>query len=85
MVESFESPLLRYVIVLLRCPRERAEDIVQEVFLRFHHQVRNHGHDSIEDVPAWLYRVAHNRHSIWPGNQRGSGPGTCASPSRHGR
>ena len=61
VVESFESPLLRYVIVLLRCQQQTAEDVVQEVFLRLHRHARIHGHDSIEDVSAWLYKVAHNR------------------------
>ncbi|MEX0774834.1 MAG: sigma-70 family RNA polymerase sigma factor [Phycisphaeraceae bacterium] len=37
-----------------------APDIVQETFLRLHVHVRKHGPDSIEALPAWLSRVAHN-------------------------
>jgi RNA polymerase sigma-70 factor (ECF subfamily) len=34
---------------------------VQEVFLRLHGQVEQHGSASIRSMKSWLYRVAHNR------------------------
>jgi len=59
-VEAHESPLLRYVLKLTGCQRELAEDVTQEVFLRLHRQVANHGDGSVKDLPSWLFKVAHN-------------------------
>ena len=60
VVSAHESDLLRYVTQLLRCPRDQAEDIVQDTFLRLHRQVVRHGAESVRDVGAFLFRVAHN-------------------------
>ncbi len=59
-VERFETPLLRYVLHVMRCSREDAEDIVQEAFLRLHRQWVKQGQDSVADLAPWLYRVTHN-------------------------
>jgi RNA polymerase sigma-70 factor (ECF subfamily) len=62
VVARYQSPLLRYVGHLLgRIDHEGVEDIVQETFIRLHHQVRNRGAASIAHLPTWLFRVAHNR------------------------
>ena len=60
IVGQYESPLLRYVGQLLGSNRDGAEEAVQEAFLRLHRQVSEHGRASIENLSAWLFRVAHN-------------------------
>jgi RNA polymerase sigma factor (sigma-70 family) len=59
----YERPLLRFVARYLTGfgrdgAAERAEDAVQEVFLRFVREARNLR--SVENLSAWLYRVARN-------------------------
>lgn len=56
-IHRYHAPVLTYVEHLLH-NREKAEDIVQETFLKLLVQLRDHaipGH-----VAAWLYRVAAN-------------------------
>ncbi|HUW35566.1 MAG TPA: RNA polymerase sigma factor [Planctomycetota bacterium] len=59
-VSEFETPLLRYVRQFFGNDAESAEEVVQEAFLRLHRQVEQHGAGSIENMPSWLFRVAHN-------------------------
>ncbi|MDP6355337.1 MAG: RNA polymerase sigma factor [Planctomycetota bacterium] len=62
VVDQFETPLLRYVMHLTgKANAADPEDVVQEVFLRLHGQVEQHGSASIRNMKSWLYRVAHNR------------------------
>jgi len=62
VVDQFETPLLRYVMHLMGTANAAdPEDVVQEVFLRLHGQVEQHGSASIRNMKSWLYRVAHNR------------------------
>lgn len=60
LVPRFESALLRYVTQLLGRGDSDLEDIVQDAFLRLHRQVHEHGHNSVQNVSTWLFRVAHN-------------------------
>lgn len=60
VVDGYETPLLRYVLNLLRCQHQQAEDVVQDVFLRLHRYTHKHGHNSIKDMASWLFKVAHN-------------------------
>ena len=63
IVDRFESGLLRYVSRMLSPTgrvTEECEDIVQETFLRLHRQIHKDGLDSIQNLNAWLHRVAHN-------------------------
>jgi len=61
-VRTHESRLLRYAAAILgRGSRDdSAQDVVQEVFLRLHTHVLRHGQASIEHLPAWLCKAAHN-------------------------
>jgi RNA polymerase sigma-70 factor (ECF subfamily) len=53
----FREPLYRHALLLTRS-REEAEEIVQEGFLKLHtHVVEG---KRIDNVRAWLFRVAHN-------------------------
>lgn len=56
LLGRYEKPLLRFAA---RYDPSRAQDIVQEVFLRL---VREPAKlDGVENVSAWLYRVARNQ------------------------
>ena len=61
VVERFQGPLLRYVGGLLSRVDHEAEDIVQETFIRLYRQFNRHGTDSIQHLPTWLFKVAHNQ------------------------
>jgi DNA-directed RNA polymerase specialized sigma24 family protein len=55
-LQRYEKPLLRYAAWLLD-DRERARDVVQEVFLRLCRQSR----ERVEDhVSEWLFKVCRN-------------------------
>jgi RNA polymerase sigma factor (sigma-70 family) len=56
IVERYRRALMRYVSRLL--PPERAEDVVQQVFLKAYEAMRR---DAAElNLKPWLYRIAHN-------------------------
>lgn len=59
LVHRYSGPLLHYVHNLVGS-HETAQDIVQDVFLRYHRQHRNNGRTDIASPAGWLYRVAHN-------------------------
>lgn len=58
LVESFQGPLIRYAHRLVR-DEDRAQDIVQEVFLQYL-QSPPHAREA-RQVSSWLFRVTHNR------------------------
>jgi RNA polymerase sigma-70 factor (ECF subfamily) len=60
VVADHEAKLLRYIGGLIG-DRDAAQDVVQEVFLKLHQQIAKNGWDSIEHLPTWLSRVAHNQ------------------------
>lgn len=63
ILERYERPLLRYVH---RYRPEAAQDVVQDVFLRLVREASslngnlNGSSNGIENLSAWLYRVARN-------------------------
>jgi RNA polymerase sigma-70 factor (ECF subfamily) len=60
VVARFETPLLRYAGRLLAPdPDGKAEDVVQETFLRLHRHAAGN-RDGIGNIQAWLFRVVHN-------------------------
>ena len=61
VVAHYQTPLLRYVGRMLGRTDHETEDIVQETFIRLHHQVQGHGPQSIKSLTPWLFRVAHNQ------------------------
>ena len=60
VVERYQMPLFRFVLNLLRCRPEQAENIVQEVFLRLHRQRQTNGPQSVDNPCCWLFKVARN-------------------------
>jgi len=57
VVNQYSESLYKCIFSVLRDPRE-AEDLVQEVYVRFMEKIR--GPDRIESIPAWLNRVGKN-------------------------
>lgn len=60
VIRQYESSLLRYVTHLIGRYGDDAQDVVQEVFIRWCREVDRNGFDSIANVRCWLFRVAHN-------------------------
>src|SRR5690606_26325592 len=58
LVEAFQGPLLRYACRLVR-DEDRAQDIVQEVFIQYLQSPPRAG--DARQLSNWLFRVAHNR------------------------
>ncbi|EHB59583.1 RNA polymerase sigma factor [Paenibacillus lactis] len=57
LVTRYHGPLLSYTTRQLT-DRQKAQDIVQETFIRLIRHLRTHG--TLEHVRSWLYRVALN-------------------------
>ena len=57
--QELGTPLLAFAMSILREDRERAHDVVQDVFLKLH----RHGADKVEPgrMKAWLFAVCRNR------------------------
>lgn len=58
LVTRYHGPLLSYTSNQLQ-DRQKAQDIVQETFIRLIRHFRQHG--ALEHVRSWLYRVALNQ------------------------
>lgn len=54
---ELHDPLYRYLLLVVWNPLD-SEELAQEAFLRLHRQLREG--QSIENIKAWLFRVAHN-------------------------
>jgi len=57
LFEKLRGSVYRYLMVVLGDPAE-AEEITQEAFLRLYDRL--HGGQSVRNVRAWIFRVAHN-------------------------
>src|SRR3954453_13506671 len=58
--DRYRQRLFAYVRQMLSAgPRQDAEDVLQDVFVRAYGALRNDNRDM--NLRAWLYRVAHNR------------------------
>src|SRR5437867_13128442 len=55
--ELLRDPVYRYLFRILENPEE-AEDLTQEVFLRFYTCL--HKGQAVGNIRAWVFRVAHN-------------------------
>ena len=57
LFEQFREPIFRYLVVTFGS-RTEAEDITQDAFIKLYHTLKED--KQIENLKAWLYRVAHN-------------------------
>jgi len=55
--QHLRDPVYRYIFMALK-NQEEAEDLTQEVFLRFYSCL--HQGQSVRNIRAWVFRVAHN-------------------------
>lgn len=58
LITRYHGPLLSYTSNQLQ-DRQKAQDIVQETFVRLIRHLRQHG--ALEHIRSWLYRVALNQ------------------------
>lgn len=58
LVERYEARLLRYIQRLTALPKNRAEDILQEVFIKIYKNL-NSFNPKLK-FSSWAYRIAHN-------------------------
>jgi RNA polymerase sigma-70 factor (ECF subfamily) len=58
LVDEYQTPLLRY-LKRVASPEE-VEDLAQEAFLRLHRQMTRDDAGEIRNIPAFLFRAAHN-------------------------
>ena len=60
LYERYLEPIYQYVLYRLSSVEE-AEDLTETIFLKAWENIRTKGNaDQIENVRAWLYRIAHN-------------------------
>lgn len=57
LFEQLRDPLFAYLVMITNSP-ERSEELTQDSFLRLHVRLQSGG--AVENVKAWLFRVAHN-------------------------
>jgi len=59
LVERYEAPLLRYIRRISSLPKEDAEDILQETFIKTYRNINDYDPDA--KFSSWIYRIAHNQ------------------------
>lgn len=59
LMERYEAPLLRYIRRISSLPKEDAEDILQETFIKTYRNINDY--DSSAKFSSWIYRIAHNQ------------------------
>lgn len=59
LMERYEAPLLRYIRRLSSLPKEDAEDILQETFIKAYRNINDY--DPEAKFSSWIYRIAHNQ------------------------
>lgn len=57
LFEQFREPIFRYLVVTFGS-RTEAEDITQEAFIKLYRTLKEG--KQVENLKAWLYRIAHN-------------------------
>ena len=60
LINTYESPLLRFVLHLLWPDESAGRDVVQMAFIKCHRYLQKNGPGSIENPKAWLFQVARN-------------------------
>ncbi len=59
LTERYEDKLLRYIGRITSVPREEAEDILQEVFIKVYRNLNDF--DPRLKLSSWIYRITHNQ------------------------
>ncbi|MFA5925789.1 MAG: RNA polymerase sigma factor [Parcubacteria group bacterium] len=58
LMERYQIPLFHYIRRLTQLPREDAEDLLQEVFIKIYRKLNEY--DELLKFSSWAYRIAHN-------------------------
>jgi RNA polymerase sigma-70 factor (ECF subfamily) len=59
LMERYEEPLLRYIRRISSLPKEDAEDILQETYIKTYRNINDYDPDA--KFSSWIYRIAHNQ------------------------
>jgi RNA polymerase sigma-70 factor (ECF subfamily) len=59
LIERYQEKLSRYIRRISSSSLEEAEDIIQEVFIKVYHNLRDY--DPEQKFSSWIYRIAHNQ------------------------
>ena len=59
LMKRYEGKLLRYIMRISSFPKEDAEDILQEVFIKTYQNLNDF--DAEFKFSSWIYRIAHNQ------------------------
>ncbi|HPN96924.1 MAG TPA: RNA polymerase sigma factor [Candidatus Moranbacteria bacterium] len=58
LMERYEDKILRYIRRITNVPKETAEDLGQEIFIKAYENINDF--DEKLKFSSWLYRIAHN-------------------------
>lgn len=58
LMRRYEEKLMRYILRISGVPREDAEDVLQDVFIKVYQNLN--GFDPKLTFSSWIYRIAHN-------------------------
>jgi len=58
LMERYQIPLFRYIRRLTQLPKEDAEDLLQEVFIKIYQKLNEY--NELLKFSSWAYRIAHN-------------------------
>ncbi len=58
LLQRYQRPLLQYILRISHFPAERAEDILQEVFVKIWNNLSEYN-DQLK-FSSWIYRITHN-------------------------
>jgi len=57
-MERYQIPLFQYIRRLTQLPKEDAEDLLQEVFIKIYQKLNEY--NELLKFSSWAYRIAHN-------------------------
>jgi RNA polymerase sigma-70 factor (ECF subfamily) len=58
LMERYQGPLFHYIRRLTQLPKDDAEDLLQEVFIKVYQKLNEYNTDL--KFSSWAYRIAHN-------------------------
>jgi len=58
LIERYQIPLFGYIRRLTQLPKEDAEDLLQEVFIKIYRKLNEY--NELLKFSSWAYRIAHN-------------------------
>lgn len=59
LMKRYQGPLFHYIRRISQLPKDDAEDLLQEVFIKIYQKLNEY--DEVLKFSSWAYRIAHNR------------------------